>query len=448
MRFFTFILLFITLIGAIAYLTFLNQGYMIVYLSRTHSYEIPIVALILFSMAFGGLLVGAGAGVQRLKNMVSRWRKSSRQKRDARAREAYTTALNTLLAGREIEASELFERLLEMEPNHVQGLWRLGNIRRAEKQFSEAIQLHRKAFSLDEHHMEIFLDLVRDLEEAQRFQDAIQLLADLTGKDDRNRRALLWLRDLNIRLNCWEAAHQVQEKILKRTTGSGEHRQEEIILLGLKYELGRHFLNEGLKDQARKQFKGAVRMDGNFLPGHIGLGEISIQDGRLDKAAEIWAKAYQATANVILLHRLEDLFLEIGEPDRILQIYLDAVEKNPADQILKFYLGKLYYRLEMLDNAFEMLNAIDPGEERFADLHTLLGELYLRQGDLDTAVKEFKTATDLGRPVLLPYACAVCHWKTVRWVARCQHCRQWDTLQVSPLVLSKLPEKQPFQVSS
>jgi tetratricopeptide (TPR) repeat protein len=222
-----------------------------------------------------------------------------------------------------------------------------------------------------------------------------------------------------------------------------EAQREKTLYLGIKYELGQLYLDQGMREQARKYFKGTIRLDRNFLPGYIGLGEASIQEGKLDHAAELWQKAYHLTSYIILLHRLEDLFLDMGEPEKIIRIYQDAVAKAPSDRVLKFYLGKLYYRLEMLDDAFEVLGGIDVSEERFPDLYKLMGNLYLRQGDLKAAVEEFKKALNLKKRVVVPYFCPVCDYHTLKWSGRCPRCGQWNTFGAFPIVVHKSQEKEP-----
>lgn len=443
MRFFIF--LFILLIGAIAYLTYFNQGYLVFHLSKQTSYEVPIVALMLASMAFGGLLVIFGLGAREVKNVFFQWKMASRQKKAAKIHEAYAAALNSLLAKRHVEAAQLFERVLHMDPNHIESLWRLGNIRRQEKNFAEAVRLHRRARSMDEHNVEVLLSLAKDLEEAQRPEEAIQVLTEVLKSDSGNLTALGWIRDLNIKLGRWQEAHEIQERILKMTHSPEEATREKNLFLGVKYELGRFYLNRAMRDQARKYFKGTIRLDRNFLPGYIGLGEASIQEGKLNHAADLWEKAYHLTSSIFLLHRLEDLYVDMGEPERIIGIYKDAVAKYPSDRVLRFYLGKLYYRLEMLDDAFEMLSGIDVGEGRFPDLYKLLGNLYLRRGDVKAAVEEFKRALCLKKRVVVPYYCPVCDYHTLQWTGRCPRCGGWNTFEASPILVSKTQEKQPVK---
>ena len=49
---------------------------------------------------------------------------------------------------------------------------------------------------------------------------------------------------------------------------------------------------------------------------------------------------------------------------------------NPA---LQFYLGKLYYRLEMVDEAFDILSTVEGIQDQLVDYHKIMANLYLAQ---------------------------------------------------------------------
>ena len=81
------------------------------------------------------------------------------------------------------------------------------------------------------------------------------------------------------------------------------------------------------------------------------------------------------TLSLLLLHRLEDLYLRQGEPGKAIELYKQAVTWRPQDISLKFFLGKLFYRLEMVDEAFDILSSVDWGDKEFPDVHKLLGNI-------------------------------------------------------------------------
>ncbi|HEY5600252.1 MAG TPA: tetratricopeptide repeat protein, partial [Candidatus Manganitrophaceae bacterium] len=231
--------------------------------------------------------------------------------------------------------------------------------------------------------------------------------------------------------------HPIQERIMKLPLSQEALRVERVIFLGTKYELGRNFLQRNQPEIARRYFKGGIKLDKSFLPAYIGLAEIHIKEGRMESAGALLEKWYEITRHLILLHRLEDLYLEMGEPERILQIYRNALYKDRHNTVLKFYLGKLYYRLEMIDDAFEALAEIDTHVEYFPDLHKILGNLYLRRGEPILAVEALKKSIKLKKRVVVPYYCANCDYHTIEWSGRCGRCGLWNSYQANPIMVDK-----------
>jgi lipopolysaccharide biosynthesis regulator YciM len=95
----------------------------------------------------------------------------------------------------------------------------------------------------------------------------------------------------------------------------------------------------------------------------------------------------------------------------------------------------------MLDEAHETLSAIDASDEHFPDLHRLLGNLALRQGNDQLAIEEYKRALGLKKRVMVPYYCPACDYHTLRWSGRCPRCKAWNTFSASPIVVKQPTER-------
>ncbi len=432
-----FILIFFTLMAAAGYLSTLNTGSVVFYLTRDTSFELSITALILFSTALGGVVVIVSLGLREIKNLFINWKENRKKKRNAQVEAYYTDAVNAYLAKRYRDATSVFKKILALDPNHYNTLLRLGKIYRIERNFNEAIRLHRKARSQDDQKIEVLLALSHDLQDAERYEEAMQFLKEVLELDGTNLTALLQLRDLSIQLQQWEEVHTLQEKVLKLHLSDEDKKQEEYTLLGVKYELGKQLLQKEEPSAARRHFKAAIKLDRNFLPAHIGLGDTYFYEGNTKVAAALLEKSFEMTGDLILLLRLEDFFIETGEPDRILKIYHQAVEKDRQNIVLRFYLGKLYYRLEMIDDAFDTLSDLEPQVESFPDLHKILGNIHVRRGDLSFAVEAFKKGLKLKNRVLIPFYCGQCDFHTVEWSGRCGRCGRWNSYVATPILVDK-----------
>ncbi|MBX3328560.1 MAG: tetratricopeptide repeat protein, partial [Nitrospira sp.] len=262
-----------------------------------------------------------------------------------------------------------------------------------------------------------------------------------------NLTALIRKRDLNIRLERWSEALELQHRLLKANLPAPEKQAEAALLLGCMYEVGRQLLERGHPDKARRYFRGAIKKDRAFLPAYIGIGEILIHEGKTKDAVEILKKVYTRTRSVIILHRLEELFLDQGEPSEIIRVYQDALQQNPQNPVLQFYLGKLYYRLEMVDEAFDLLSTIEGPQDHLLDYHKIMANLYLRKQQFEEAITSLKKALSFKKRVVVPYICTQCQQESADWTGRCRRCAKWNTLTALPWIetsqVSTNPEKDP-----
>lgn len=416
------------------YVRELNPGTITIRLSPTGVYELSPVSLMLISMAIGALIVILTVGVRETRHLILTWRSTRLVRRKEKVDALHREGAHAVVSKRTGEAIGLFQRALALDPNHVDSLLWLGSLYRTEQNFSEAIRLHRKARSIDEHNIEVLFALARDLEGAKRFEEALQTLQEVLRFDPANLTALIRKRELYIRLEQWPEALEIQHRLLKSHLPEPDQRTEAGIMVGLTYEVGRQLLERGHPEKARRYFRGAMKRDKSFLPAYIGLSEILIHEGKTKNAAEILEKVYTRTGNIILLHRLEELYLEMGEPSEIIRVYQEAAQRHPQDPTLKFYLGKLYYRLEMVDEAFDVLSTLETPQDQTSDFHKIMANLYLRKHHMEEAVDELKKALGFRKRVVVPYVCTNCRQESSDWSGRCQACGLWNTYVALPWV--------------
>ena len=408
-----------------------NQALITVNISPTKAYELSKSSFFLISLSLGAGAVLLLYLIRDIKRLLRSLKVQRDQKRQTRIQELYTKGLNSLIAKRNPDATTFFQKVLTIDPNHVDTLLRMGITQLRQKNPQEAIRLHQKALTLDSSNQEVMFSLAADYEEAKRYEEAIKVYKEAIARDPSNLTALIKLRDLYQKLNHWEELYETQSKLLANALAPSEQDVEHRRLVGFKYEFGRSLLEAGDLERARKIFRGVIKLDKDFIPAYLGLGEVFLEEGKAKEAAELWEKAYKMTSSVLLLCRLEDLYLKQGEPGKAIEIYNQAVSWKPQDITLKFFLGKLYYRLEMIDEAFDILSSVDWGDKELPDVHKLLGNIYLRRGSLGLAASEFKKALGFRKQIIIPYVCSNCEHKTMEWAGRCPNCGKWNTFGVN-----------------
>ena len=415
-----------------SYFRELNPGTIVIHTSSTAEFDLSPVTLVLISMAAGAVFVAFAVGLQQTAHVILNWRSNRLVRRKEKVDMLHRDGTHAFMSRRTVEAITLFEKALAIDPNRVDSLLWLGNIYRSEQNFSEAIRLHQHAHRVDERNIEILLELGKDLEGAKRYEEALQAYQKMLKIEPDNLTAMIRKRDLNIRLEKWSEALEIQHRLLKARLPDPEKQAEEALLVGCTYEVGRQLLERGHPDKARRYFRGAIKKDRSFLPAYIGLGEILLHEGKTKDAVEILKKVYTKTRSVIILHRLEELFLDQGEPGEIIRVYQEAVQNDPQNPVLQFYLGKLYYRLEMIDEAFDQLSTIEGPQDHLLDYHKIMANLYLRKQHFEQAIVELKKALSFKKRVVVPYICTQCQQESTEWSGRCRRCARWNTLTALP----------------
>ncbi|MBI5182627.1 MAG: tetratricopeptide repeat protein [Nitrospirae bacterium] len=399
--------------------------------SKEASYDLRIATLILLSLSTGALIVIILAFIKDARDIFVGWRVNRQQKREAKIQEDYNKAIRALLSKKNQQAVPYFQKVLFRNPNHIDALLHLGDIYRLEKNYTEAVHYHQRAKNAAEANIEVLFALVKDYEEASRYDDAIKTLNSILEIDKTNIAALLHARDIFQKMGRWEDAYGMAVQILKAPLSIEEREAERKRMLGIKYELGKFLSASKNLERALKIYRGIIKLDKNFIPAYIGLCDILLGKGDRKEAIELLEDAYSATRSVIVLHKLEDVYLSIAQPEGIISFYQNALNRDPNNLDLKFFLGKLYYRLEMIDDAFEILSEIDPTDKNLPDLHKIVGNIYLRKSNPAAAAEEFRKAMNLSKQVVVPYFCNVCDYHSNNWTGKCPRCGTWNSYIVN-----------------
>jgi tetratricopeptide (TPR) repeat protein len=173
-----------------------------------------------------------------------------------------------------------------------------------------------------------------------------------------------------------------------------------------------------------------VRVDPAFVPAHLRLGRALLAIGQPEAAVEAWEEGYQATGHPIFLTTLEDHYLKEEQPRRAIEALKAAVWKSRNDVLPRFFLGKLYFRLEMLDEALAEFSRMKGRVAYFPALHYCLAKIQERHGNYREALRELETLLLQAEALKVEYACGTCSRRYPAWVEHCDRCGEWNTVLV------------------
>jgi len=433
------IILFLLVVGILA---FFNKDTVNLTVWQDVTYEVPVIGLILISTAAGIFAMFIIFSIRDARRFFSNWQFSRQQKKDMKIQESYARGLDAFFACRYEEARDLFNRVIDEDPSHENALLRLGDIAFAGEDYMKAKEFYIKAKEIKPRSVEVLLSLEKIFEAQQKWHDALKYLDAVLDIDEENPEILYKKRNIYERDRKWEDVLEVQHKILKCDLSPEEEQEEQKKLPGYKYELGCRYLETNNTEKAVKLLKSVIKTDKDFMSAYIALAEGYLKEGNTDEAQEILMKGFEATSSLILLVRLEDFFITMGEPGTIIELYQKAIQKEPRDVRLQFFLAKLYYRLEMIDYAYEAINALDMSAYDFPDFHILFGNIYQRRSQYEKAADEFRKALRADKPLLVPFCCSSCGFTSKDWSGRCPSCKSWNTFVLNTHEICKTKKRQ------
>jgi tetratricopeptide (TPR) repeat protein len=195
------------------------------------------------------------------------------------------------------------------------------------------------------------------------------------------------------------------------------------------YELGRAARDAGQPAQALPHLRNSLRADRRFLPAALALGEAHEAAGDHAEAIRVWERAADVAPTLPILTRLERAYRGDERPSRMIALYERAVEREPGDLGLAVALGRVYFELEMLDEAAEQFERIEVRAPDLPLVHAFLGAIFERRGQVPDAFEEYRRSLRLGHLFEWPYRCAACDAPALVWRDRCESCRRWNTLR-------------------
>jgi lipopolysaccharide biosynthesis regulator YciM len=243
--------------------------------------------------------------------------------------------------------------------------------------------------------------------------------------------ALRGLRDLAIEARDWDEAVAIQERLLTVAKPGDRAIEAEWLAVG-HYELGRLELARGDAVAAATHFKAALRADRDFLPATLALGDAWEAAGDHREAVRVWERAAETRPTLPLLARLEHVYRREARPSRMIALYRTACDRAPEDLALAAGLGRVYFELEMLDEAADQFEKLEVRAPDLPVVHAFLGAVFERRGQSRDAFDEYRRALRLGHGFDWPHRCSACATVVSTWQDRCPRCQRWNTLTPSP----------------
>ena len=420
------------LVAVLSVLYTANRAVLDQSLSLGHGITLPVWGCLLLASLLSMLVPILFGLLKDAREFLSSLTASSRAQ-DVQALEGlYARGVEAMLNGREERALEHFNAILQRNPQHFDALLQGGEVLRLLRRHAEAIEYHRRAARLREGDLRPLYSLAADYEESGADENAkavLNRIIELNPKRSLN--ASRQFRALCMREGSWDRAWEIQQRIEEQLSEMGRSaKSEKKYHLAIRLMLAKGHMDENRPREAIGILRRLVRMDPAFVPAHLRLGKALLALGQPEAAVEAWEEGWQATGHPVFLTTIEDHYLKEEQPRRAIEALKAAVWRGKQDIVPRFFLGKLYFRLEMLDEALDEFGRMKSRVTYFPALHYHLARILERHGNYREAIRELETLLAQAEGLRAEYACSVCSKRFAAWSERCDRCGEWNSLVV------------------
>lgn len=393
-----------------------------------------------------------GAAVILLFDVVGgakRFAQQRRMKKEHREHEElegmYVQGLDYMMNGHYGRALERFDKVLEREPSHADASIKKGDSLRCLRRYREAADvLERTAQRLPENLVVLYVlsDVYREAGALERMRTTLERIIEIDP--DRTVSAHRKLRDLLVDKKEWEEASRVQQKLMDMITSAKEQEGERAMARGIRLGLGVSLQAKGRFDEAIETFRAILEEEPSFVPAYVRLGEALVATEQMEEAIAAWRRGFESTGSTEPLSALQNFYLRDEQPEEAIGIWKQSLLLSENEVPLRYCLGKLYYRLFMLDEALREFQLIEDRVSGLPALHLFIARILESQGKLSAALSKTKLLVAEVEGLMMDYVCASCEWRSSEWTERCGRCRRWGSVALHlPAAASPEPTIRP-----
>jgi tetratricopeptide (TPR) repeat protein len=428
MKYKVLFLFFLLLFVGYIYLSLFNSDNVKLYVGNGKYYETTIANYVAASFVLGVIISIIASFFTDMRRAVASWRREKKERRKGEIKELFEKAKLFEMKGEPEKAADCFNRVIRTSPEMEEPYLLLADMYINRKEFDRAEETLNLAEKSVGRREAILFKRIRMHRARNDLESMERDLKEILKTNESNLDALRMLRDIYIGRKKWDEALSTEDKVRKQIKTEGENMR----LVGLRYERAKELFerqDERFYEQISKDLREITSEHKRFIPAYILSAEVYKKMGRLNDAGRVYGRGYSKTGHVIFLQKMEDLYVDRGEPGVILKIYRRLLELAPKNQFLIFLYAKLCLKLEMIDEAIDLFNSLLADEKEFRGLHRAMAEAYIHRGKLRDAVEEFGKAFPINN-VYIPFYCEKCQSVKDDWTDFCEACYSWNTVNI------------------
>ncbi|MBI4913679.1 MAG: tetratricopeptide repeat protein [Acidobacteria bacterium] len=357
------------------------------------------------------------------------------QKLETRLRE-----VRELMAhGQFTKARTQLGQILEDWPDNLGANFLRGEVLMKLGEGPEAIQHFEAMRSKFPALVEVRYQLADALVAGRRGDEALEILRKLAHDHPKLAlRALRRLRAIHADAGRWEEALEAHKK-LAGAFPAELNQAERAQGVALVFQVGLLKVDSDQFKEATQVFQQVIKEDPQFGPAYLSLGRCMILQDQEAQGLELWLEGFRATGEGAFLQEVEDYFIQSGRPEEGLALLRRVSASSEHATTAKFFLGKMHYRLEMLEEALDLFQEVRSQVVYSPILFFFMAKIHARRGRLEPALNEYRQLLRNLGILKMRYECAVCGHRSQEYGDRCESCSSWNSVHFL-FKESELPE--------
>ena len=231
------------------------------------------------------------------------------------------------------EASESFQKIIELEPDRWDASFNLGQVLTKQQRYEEAIQAYKNAIAINQNYAWTYNNLGIIFLNLKRTQEATELFTQAIAIEDKNPWFYRNLAESFIRQGNDTQALTYFKKAVQLQPNSSE----------LQVELGKSLRKLGFIKEAVNSFCRAIRINPNYVPAYTVLKYTQLESDWLDNLVKFYQEILAKNNNLVpALSNLADLLTQQNKIEKAIVYYRkSAYQKTIA---LNSELAKLNWK--------------------------------------------------------------------------------------------------------
>ncbi|MBK8726452.1 MAG: tetratricopeptide repeat protein [Holophagaceae bacterium] len=390
--------------------------------------HIRVWALVLVSVGIGFFVNLLYNSVVALRGLVTGLNASAATRVGKRVSGHMAEARELMSHGLYAEAKGVLAAVLEERADHQGASILLGEVFMKLGDTEGAVK-HMEAYCLAKpDNMEARYQLAEALLANRSSDAAVAVLKKIAAdRPKQSLRAWRRLRALHTDAQRWDEALEAHRKLnqyFSTEMGTGEKAQGSALL----YMVGLGKVEADQYKEAIQSFQQVLKEDSGFLPAQLALGRCMVLQDQEQQGVEIWLEGFRKTGEGTFLQEIEDYFIQIGKPDDGLAVLERVASTTEHATTAKFFLGKMLYRLEILDRALDQFMEVRSQVVYSPILFFFMAKIHARRGRNDQAMNEYRQLLRNLGVLKLRFECSVCGHRSQDYVDRCEGCSSWNSV--------------------